>query len=98
MKHLEGSWGSGFRPNGTVRKDVGQRYEEEPSYVLDCKLQIGAVSSLSFIFREICKGYYERILLFIMHKKGDKRNEEFSYSVIIISYSWWKHNGLWFDR
>ena len=50
MKHLEGSWGSGFRPNGTVRKDVGQRYEEEPSYVLDCKLQIGAVSSLSFIF------------------------------------------------
>ena len=47
MKHLEGSWGSGFRPNGTVRKDVGQRYEEEPSYVLDCKLQIGAVSSLS---------------------------------------------------
>lgn len=50
MKHLEGSWGIGFRPNGTVRKDVGQRYEEEPSYVLDCKLQIGAVSSLSFIF------------------------------------------------
>ena len=50
MKHLEGSLGSGFRPNGTVRKDVGQRYEEEPSYVLDCKLQIGAVSSLSFIF------------------------------------------------
>ena len=50
MKHLEGSWGSGSRPNGTVRKDVGQRYEEEPSYVLDCKLQIGAVSSLSFIF------------------------------------------------
>lgn len=50
MKHLEGSWGIGFRPNGTVRKDVGQRYEEEPSYVLGCKLQIGAVSSLSFIF------------------------------------------------
>ena len=50
MKHLEGSWGIGFRPNGTVRKDVGQRYEEEPSYVLDCKLQIGAVSSLSFLF------------------------------------------------
>ena len=50
MKHLEGSWGSGFRPNGTVRKDVGQRYEEEPSYVLDCKLQIGAVSSLFLLF------------------------------------------------
>lgn len=45
MKHLEGSWGSGFRPSGTVRKDVGQRDAEEPSYVLDCKLWIGAASS-----------------------------------------------------
>lgn len=60
MKHLEGSWGSGFRPNGTVRKDVGQRYEEEPSYVLDCKLQIGAVSSLSFFYIFQDEGYENR--------------------------------------
>ena len=65
MKHLEGSWGSGFRPNGTVRKDVGQRYEEEPSYVLDCKLQIGAVSSLSFIFSdEYDRSYIDFLFLF----------------------------------
>ena len=64
MKHLEGSWGSGFRPNGTVRKDVGQRYEEEPSYVLDCKLQIGAVSSLSFIF--IFSGFFAKFARDIM--------------------------------
>ena len=65
MKHLEGSWGSGFRPNGTVRKDVGQRYEEEPSYVLDCKLQIGAVSSLSFIFSDECDRSYMGFLFLL---------------------------------